>query len=396
MGSLCTRLSPRDLLSRYSNEVAPQVDRIYNKLTETFENPSPTTDGIDRALESMELIAPFSGNLVPTKSYNLFRVVMQAPVSPGFPQEKKWEASRLTMRTAFRWAPIAWVEEPHDILTFLDHHSDLAIRGGENQDGPISDALRALGCSIKPAAADTLKHTESIKPSFARVFCYAYQGNRPNPLRVSALYLLPLMAERWFNTPDPVMEPDQMRSLCVDWASAVDRIQPSYDMKWAILEVLFGMISSPHWRPHIVTAKWKLLEYPTPVPDDSKAQSWRFPYDLQPLKRCLNNPELMDAIRKVESPDAMGLWLKILWLEYKDLIPRVREQLEMVTKEFAQGGRRVDLDTCLLVMDSESRKAEDGLTKYSSWSTDPAAIALRTKVDNLRQARVALVALKGD
>ena len=39
----------------------------------------------------------------------------------------------------------------------------------------------------------------------------------------------------------------------------------------------------------------------------------------------------------------------------------------------------------LSVMDSELRKAEDALTRYNMWSTDPAAIALRAKIDNLRR-----------
>ena len=48
----------------------------------------------------------------------------------------------------------------------------------------------------------------------------------------------------------------------------------------------------------------------------------------------------------------------------------------------------------LPVMDQELRKAEDVLTQYNTWPTDPAAIALRTKIDNLQQARVSFVALK--
>ena len=383
-------------MSRYSNEVIPQTDRIYEKLAETFRNPSPITDEIDRALESMELIAPLSGNGVSIKSYNLFHIVMQAPVSPGFPQEKKWEASRLTMRTAFRWQLNPWVEDPHDILTFLDHHFDLAIRDGQNQDEPIENGLRALADCLRPGAIEALKRFNSTEPSFVRGICYALQGNRSIRLRWDALRSLCIVGDRWFNTPHPIMEPGQMRSLCVDWASAVDSAGDSYSKKKAALVVLFGMINSPHWRPHIVTEKWKLLEHFTLVPDGPLPNDWHVPYDPQPLRRCLDNPELIDAIEKAESPDAMRLWLRILWLKYTELIPQVREQLEMVTKEFDQGSRRADLDTCLLVMDSESKKAEDGLAKYSSWSTDPAAIALRTKVDNLRQARVALVALKGD
>jgi len=102
----------------------------------------------------------------------------------------------------------------------------------------------------------------------------------------------------------------------------------------------------------------------------------------------------MDAVRNVEDLAAMVLWLAILWLKYKELIPQVQEQLETITKEVAQGRRRMDLDMYLSVMDSELRKAEDALTQYNTWSTDRAALALRTKIDNLQQARVSLVALK--
>jgi len=72
----------------------------------------------------------------------------------------------------------------------------------------------------------------------------------------------------------------------------------------------------------------------------------------------------------------------------------VQEQLETVTKEVAQGRRRTDLDMYLSVMDPELRKAEDALMQYNTWSTDPAALALRTKIDHLQQARVPLVTLK--
>ncbi|KAF9784001.1 hypothetical protein BJ322DRAFT_1068077 [Thelephora terrestris] len=177
------------------------------------------------------------------------------------------------------------------------------------------------------------------------------------------------------------MDPDQMRSLCLDWASVVDSIDHTHDVQKAILAVLLGMINSPHWRPHILAEKWKLLEYFTSIPDDS-----------QPLKRCLDNPELIDAISKVDNPVAIVLWLSILWLKHNELIPEVREQLEAVTKDVAQR-RRSDVDMYLSVMDSEVKKAKEGLDKHHAWSTDPAAMALRTKVDNIQQAKVSLAAL---
>ena len=344
----------------------------------------------------MELIAPLTEYDVPAESYRLFCVVMQAPVSPAFPQEKKWEASRLTMCNAFRWECFAWVDDPHEILTFLNHHFDLAIRGGQNQNEPIGNAMRAFVDSLRPVALEALKRFDSTEPLFARGICHALQDDKPIRLRWLTLCFLCIVGDRWFNTPHPIMEPDQMRSLCVDWASILDALPHTYNIKMGALPALFGMINSPHWRPHIVAEKWKMLEYATSFPDDSQSCDWCVPYDPQPLRRCLDNPELIDAIRNVESPDAMWLWLNVLWVRYQELIPQVREQLETVTKEFAQGGRKTDLDACLSVMDSESRKAEDVLTKYSMRPTEPAAISLRTKIDGLQQARVALVALKGD
>ena len=47
-------------------------------------------------------------------------------------------------------------------------------------------------------------------------------------------------------------------------------------------------------------------------------------------------------------------------------------------KEVMQGRRRTDMDIYLSVMDSELRKAEDALTQYNMWSTDPVSGPLFT------------------
>ena len=242
--------------------------------------------------------------------------------------------------------------------------------------------MRALAYASGPITIETLKHFDPTEPSFVRGICYVHEDDRPFELREAALFFLPLIADTWFNTTDKIMEPDKMRNLCADRTSAVDGIEHTYDVQKATLEVLFGMINSSHWRPHIVTEKWKLLEYFTSVPDDS-----------QPLKRCLDNPELVEAISEVENPAAMVLWLTILWLKYNELIPEVREQLEAATKEVAQR-KRADLDMYMSVMDSELGKAEGALAQHDAWSVDPAAVALREKINNLQQAKAALLALK--
>ena len=81
-----------------------------------------------------------------------------------------------------------------------------------------------------------------------------------------------------------------MWNLCVDWALVVNSIEHTPDVQEATLAVLFNMINSPHWHPHIIMEKWKLLEYFMSVYDD-----------LQALGRCLHNPELTDTILKVDN-----------------------------------------------------------------------------------------------
>ena len=306
---------------------------------------------------------------------------MKAPVSPAYSREKKWNASRLTIHGAYkRNQPFPLVDDPRDLLTFLVHHFDLALEGDKTQDEPIQDALCVLAYASDPVTIKTLNDINLKNPSFIRGICYVYQNSKPLELRRAALFFLPLIADRFFNTTQPIMGRDQMKSLCVDWASTVDdleHLELTPDVQKAALTVLFGMINSPHWRPHIVTEKWKLLECFTSVPDDS-----------QPLRSCINNPDLIEVIKDVDYQDASSLWLKILWLKYNELTPQVRGRLEMTTKEMAQGRRRTDLDKYLEAIDSELKKAKEAPTQNED------ADVPQTKIDNLQAARHALVGLK--
>lgn len=69
------------------------------------------------------------------------------------------------------------------------------------------------------------------------------------------------------------MGTDRMASLCVDWASTVDDIEHTSDVQNAALVLLFDMMNSPHWRLHIVSDKWNLLEYFTEVPGNSVSEA---------------------------------------------------------------------------------------------------------------------------
>jgi hypothetical protein len=149
------------------------------------------------------------------------------------------------------------------------------------------------------------------------------------------------------------------KGFCVDWASAVDRASETSAVKTAALTFLLGMIGSPDWRPHIVPAKFVLLEDLKLVPDD-----------FQPLRSRINNPDFMDAIEDVGNTTAMVHWVTILWMNYAELDDEMWGRLETATKEILQEEQKPDFDGSRLPvgellsdMDSELRKVNDELER---------------------------------
>ena len=294
-----------------SHKCTPQINRIYENLSETFKNPTPTTEEINRALEAMELIASLSENDIAQKSYHLFHIAMQAPVSLAYSQEQMWDASCFTMYGTYKWDKfLSWVEDPQDILAVLDHHLDLATRSGQNQDELTQNALGALAYASSPVTIEVLKNFDPTEPSFVRGIFYVFKGNRLFQLRKAALFFLHLIGDRFFGVGHNLRRPegDSGGSLRDDQLSSL--------------------------APHIVVERWKLLEYFASVPDDS-----------QPLRRCVANPELMDTIKNVANPAALVVWLAILWL-----------------KEVAQGRKRTDLDVSV----SDGFGVEEGRGRVDS------------------------------
>ena len=378
------------------------MDKIYAKLVETFNNTTSTIPKIDHALEAMRFIAPLSETDIVKNGHDLFHAIMRAPVSPAYSEENKWEASRLALHGAYKWDEVLpRVEDPNDILAFLSHHFELAEKG-EDHDEPIQDALRALASAPPPEAIEALQNFDPTQPSFVRGIRFAFQDIRSREVREAALLFLPLIADTWFNAPDPIMTPGEMESLCVDWASAVDEVGHSTPaIQKATLAVLLDMMNSRHWRPHIVPEKWKLLEhFSSAVPDDSQA-----------LKRCLDNMELVKEISDMGNPEAVTLWSTILWLNYGELVLEVREWLEGSAKD----ARREGVDMYLSVIESELEEAEKGLEEaekgleefekelveaeresvvYGISSTpDQKVIVLKAKVDSLKGAKFFLKSL---
>ena len=82
-------------------------------------------------------------------------------------------------------------------------HSNL---GGENQDESIQNALRALAY-VSNDVTEALKTFNLTESSFFQGICYVFQDDKPFQLCKAALFLLSLICDRWFNTPNPILEP---------------------------------------------------------------------------------------------------------------------------------------------------------------------------------------------
>ena len=240
---------------------------------------------------------------------------------PETHSEKKWEVARLTIRGAYVGDKfIPQVEghqdkDTHYILDFLNHHFELATRqdqgqdGGQDWDEPIRIALRALVCTSNPASIALLESFDPSEDPFVRGIQHTLEDIRPPNLREAALLFLPLICDQWFKTGSANASLGSVRrDFCVDWASAVDRASETSAVKTAALTFLLGMIGSPDWRPHIVPAKFTLLEGLRSIPED-----------CQPLRSRINNPDFVDAIEDVENPTAMAHWVTILWANYAEL-----------------------------------------------------------------------------
>jgi len=159
--------------------------------------------------------------------------------------------------------------------------------------------------------------------------------------------------------------------LCKGWASTVDEVWSTDGVQAPTLAILLDMINCPHWRPHVVPEKWRLLAHCASVPDDS-----------QPLTRCLKNPGLVDAITTVGNPDAAVVWSKILLLKYHQLDPEVQERLEASVR----GPQRMNADNYLSMIQSKLEEAEKELLEYGTWATGPRAVALKEKIDGHKAA----------
>ena len=336
----------------------------------------------------MKLIAPVEDNTVCQSSYSLFRVI----IASSFDKGDIWKASRFAVHGAYKWDRfLPWVQDPSDLIKFLSHHFDLLTEGeGEIAGEPVQDTLRALAYASGEATMEALKKFDPTDKWFVNGLRKVFGSDRPFQTRKAALFLMPIIQDRWFDDSleEDVMPDDQKTEFCKNWASAVDGIEHTPDVKKATSSTLFSMLNSNRWRSHITEDKWKLMEWFTVLPDESK-----------PLNACKKNPEILPWLKlKAENPTEgegknsakanqglMKLWLAILWLDYLNLPEAVKDQVLETTK-FVISKVRHDVNFVKVVMEAEKERYQTELKEYPLWSIDDKASALRTRVDNLNSS----------
>ena len=384
------------LTTSVSSETEALLGRIYDKLESTFKDH--IVQEFDRSCDTMRLIAPVEDNTVCQSSYNLFRVILAS----SFDKEDMWKACRFAVHGAYKWDRfLPWVQDPNDLIKFLTHHFAIQTKGDDEiARDSVQDTLRALAYASGEVTIEALKKFDPTDKSFVDGIRKAFESDRPFQTRKAALFLMPIIQERWFDDSlaEDVMPDDQKTEFCKNWASAVDGIEHTYDVKKAASSTLFSMLNSSKWRSHITEDKWKSMEWFTVLPEDSK-----------PFHACKRNAEILPWLRsKAETPTEgegknsakanqglMKLWLAILWLDFVSLPEAVSSQVLETTKVVVSKVRH-DVNFITVVMEAEKERYQTELKDYPLWSIDDKATALRTRVENLNSSMEKFLEVVGE
>ena len=285
-----------------------------------------------------------------------------------------WPAARLAIHGAYKLDDFfPQVDDLRSVFDFLGYYLRLATRGDEEgnqsdwellrlarrQEESRGDVDEGIRCALRALTDQSIPATHWDNGGVnlvLRSIRYAFQGPLPSQLSEVALSILPLVCDRWCNI-QSVVATSEVGSHRGNQTSTID-VGLTNGVRSILLEVLFQMVGSPHLRQHVT-----IVDQRRPLELFVLVQEY-----CEPLRGCLENPDLVDKILGGDDPDAVAAWLAILWLNHGELIPQVREKVETITLEATRGERRAILDMCLQIMDSgletindELRKAEDGL-----------------------------------
>ena len=273
--------------------------------------------------------------------------------------DQHWEATRLTVHGAFNMESAmqpSVVGELGDILKFLDYH--LHLQGvGKDHEFSIMTAMRAIvvmseNFRADPLTAECIRNFILTSPSFAKGVRSMMNPDNAFGLRMTAIGLIALTSDKWFDSPAPV---EEMSEFCEHLAVfMIDNVIREEFVRMFGAAILFEMLCSPEWRKHIVTRFWSMLAYCTTVPGEP-----------EPFKWCLRNAiELLEFTRGLPDGEGLKWWYGTLWFHYNKLDATVRDEVERIAKEMSLGDGLSNLNLYLNLIERDVariRQEVDGL-----------------------------------
>ena len=266
----------------------------------------------------------------------------------------------------------------------MAHHFAIQAKGEDDVAvRPIENALRAIAYASNETTLEGLRKFDHADKLFVDGVRKAFEEDRPFPTRKVALFLMPVIQDRWFDDfLKDIMSDGEKDEFCRNWGSAVDGIEHTAEVKKAACATLFAMLNSERWRSHIVKDKLKLMEWFTGLPEDSKY-----------FTACKKNASVLPWLRSradeagegTEETKLWKLWLAILWSDHANLPKNVRDQVLEVT-EVVISKVRHDVNFTSRIMAAEKERSQTELDKYEATSLEDEPERLRAKVGGLNES----------
>ena len=331
-----------------SREKRSIIDNVFRTFESVF---SSKTMRIPSALRALRLATRFP-KVVAYSSYRLFKTIM----THDNLTDQDWEATRLAAYGAFCGHYPRGIEEPREILKFLDHHVGLEGAGGSEHESYIQSAasvIMALQYSegINPLTFKCVREFNWTSPSFVRGVRSAMRPHSLLSLRLHIVGLIALVSDRWFNCPVPVMEPKEMLEFCENLSLFMDVAPYDLDIKKWSVAIAFGMLRSPDWRKHVVPKLWSVLAYST------------MGEELESFQWCLRNAiELLDFMRGLPDGEGLRWWCGTLWLHFDKLDSTIRDEVKKIAAGMRNDGLS-DLNFCLGLLKGEVLRVQQRINE---------------------------------
>ena len=267
--------------------------------------------------------------------------------------DQHWEAARLIARH-LAWGPDTPISK-EILLKFLDYN--LGLQGAGEDHGPsITLAFKAvMGPSngwVYPPPIECIRNFNcASSPSFVRGIRLIMRPDDPLGLQMEAIHLISLTPDQWFDSPIPVMEPEEMSEFCEHLAVfMVDGGPHGMEVRKSSITILFGMLRSPEWRKHIVTRLWRVFAHCGLVEEEQESFRW-----------CLRNAiKLLEFTRQLPDGEGLKWWFVTLWFHYNKLDITVRDEAEKIARDVLPSDGSLSRDSYLDLIRREVGGTRDG------------------------------------